>query len=59
MMLTLVVRGLLVVAALIAGWFIEKSSPDFGFLQMALALILVVLAILIALYLPSLFRRRP
>jgi FtsH-binding integral membrane protein len=41
----LIVRGLVIAAGSVAGWFAAKDSPRFGLMQMAAASILVVLVI--------------
>lgn len=41
-MVGLVVRFLLVVGGVIAGWFFEKDQPNFSVIQMAIAVLLLV-----------------
>jgi uncharacterized membrane protein YeaQ/YmgE (transglycosylase-associated protein family) len=37
-MLGWIVRGLLIVAGFVASWFMAKDAPQFGLMQMAVAL---------------------
>jgi hypothetical protein len=41
-MLGWIARGLLIAAGVVASWFVAKDAPQFGIMQMAVALILVV-----------------
>jgi hypothetical protein len=41
-MLGWVARGLLIVAGFVASWFVAKDAPQFGVMQMAVALILFI-----------------
>jgi hypothetical protein len=44
-MLGWVARGLLIVAGFVASWLVAKDAPQFGLMQMAVAIILVVLVV--------------
>ena len=41
-MLGWVARGLLIVAGFVVSWFVAKDAPQFGVMQMAVALILFI-----------------
>jgi len=43
-MITFLARALLAVAAMVASWFVETSSPQFGLIQIAIGLLLLVFA---------------
>jgi hypothetical protein len=43
-MLGWIVRGFVIAAGFVASWFVAKDSPQFDIMQMAMALILVVLS---------------
>jgi hypothetical protein len=46
-------RGLLIVAGLVASWFVAKDAPQFGLLQMAVGLILLVLVVAVVAFSPE------
>jgi uncharacterized membrane protein YphA (DoxX/SURF4 family) len=52
-MLSWVVRLLLIVASFIASWFVAKDAPQFGVMQMAVALILMVLVVAVVAFWPE------
>ncbi len=52
-MLNLIVRGLLLVAAVIAGWLVARDAPNFGVVQMAIALLLFVAVLFVFALWPS------
>ena len=52
-MLGWVARGLLIVAGFVVSWFVAKDAPQFGVMQMAVALILVVLVIAVLAFWPE------
>ena len=52
-MLGWIVRGLLIVAGFIASWVVAKDAPQFGLVQMAVGLFLVVLVVAILAFWPE------
>ena len=52
-MLGWIVRVLLIAAGVVASWLVAKDSPQFGVMQMAVALILVVLVIAVLAFWPE------
>lgn len=52
-MLNWVVRGLLIVAGVITGWFTAKDAPNFGVVQMVVALLLLVLIVAVVAFWPD------
>ena len=42
MLLSWIFRGFLIAAGFVASWFVAKDAPQFGIMQMAVVLILVV-----------------
>jgi hypothetical protein len=53
MMINWIVRGLLIVAGVITGWFIAKDAPNFGVIQMMVALLLLTLTVAIIAFWPA------
>ena len=37
-----ILRGILIVAGVVASWFVTRDSPQFGVMQMAVVLLLIV-----------------
>ena len=56
-MLGWIVRGLLVVAGFVASWFMAKDAPQFGLLQMAVGLFLVILVVAVLAFWPERWTR--
>jgi hypothetical protein len=52
-MLGWIVGVLLIAAGVVASWLVAKDSPQFGMMQMAVALILVVLVIAVLAFWPE------
>ena len=52
-MLGWLVRGLLITAGFIASWFVANDAPQFVLLQMAIAVMLVVLLVWILAFWPE------
>jgi len=48
-----VVRGLLIVAGFLASWFVAKDAPQFGLMQMAVSLLLLVLVLWVLAFWPE------
>jgi len=48
-----VVRGLLIVAGFVASWFVAKDAPQFGLMQMAVSLLLLVLVLWVLAFWPE------
>jgi hypothetical protein len=43
-MFSLILRGFLIAAGFVASWFVPKDAPQFGIMQMAVALIVIVVS---------------
>jgi hypothetical protein len=52
-MLGWIVRGLLIVAGFVASWFVAREAPQFGLVQMAVGLLLLVLVVAIIAFWPE------
>ena len=52
-MLGWIVRGLLIVAGFVASWFMAKDAPQFGVMQMAVAIMLFVLVVFVVAFWPD------
>jgi hypothetical protein len=52
-MLGWIARVLLIAAGVVASWFVAKDSPQFGIMQMAVALVLVVLIVWVLAFWPE------
>jgi hypothetical protein len=48
-----IVRGALIVAGVVAGWFVSKDSPNFSLLQGVTALVVIVLVVAVLAFWPS------
>jgi len=48
-----IVRGLLIVAGFVASWLVAKDSPQFGIMQMAVTLVLVILVVWVLAFWPE------
>ena len=48
-----IVRGLLIVASFVASWLVAKDSPQFGIMQMAVTLVLVILVVWVLAFWPE------
>jgi hypothetical protein len=46
-------RGLLIVAGFVTSWFVTKDTPQFGLMQMAVALMLFVLVVFVLAFWPE------
>lgn len=53
-MLTWLVRIVLALSGVVAGWFVARESPNFSLVQMAASLLLITIVIAVATFLPSL-----
>ncbi len=51
-MLGLIVRGLLIIAASIAGWLVAADATNFGVVQMVIAVLLFVLFVFVLAFWP-------
>ncbi|MBA1159154.1 MULTISPECIES: hypothetical protein [Microvirga] len=58
-MLNWVVRGLLIVAGVVTGWFVAKDATNFGVIQMMVALLLLTLIIAVIAFWPDHWKIRP
>ena len=56
-MLILIFRGFLIAVGFVASWFVAKDAPQFGVMQMAVALILVVLVVAVLAFWPERWTR--
>jgi len=52
-MLGWVARGLLIVAGFVASWVVARDAPQFGIMQMAVALFLFVLVVWVLAFWPE------
>jgi predicted signal transduction protein with EAL and GGDEF domain len=52
-MLGWVARGLLIVAGFVVSWFVAKDAPQFGVMQMAVALILFIFIVAVLAFWPE------
>lgn len=52
-MIALIVRVLLLIGGAIAGWFFEEDAPNFGVIQMAIAVLLLVFFIFVIAFWPK------
>jgi uncharacterized membrane protein YoaK (UPF0700 family) len=52
-MLSWIFRGILIVVGFVASWFVAKDAPQFGVMQMAVALILLVLVVAVLAFWPE------
>jgi len=48
-----IVRGFVIVAGFVASWLVAKDSPQFGVMQMGVALFLVVLLVAVLAFWPE------
>lgn len=48
-----IVRGLLVVSGSVTGWFVAADAPNFGVVQMMVALILIALIVFVLAFWPA------
>jgi hypothetical protein len=55
-MLSWVVRGLLVLAGIIAGWFVSPNTHEFQIVSFVVSLFLVTLFVAAAAYYPTILR---
>ena len=46
-------RGLLIVAGIVTGWFMAKDAPQFGLMQMVVALMLIELVVFVLAFWPE------
>jgi hypothetical protein len=52
-MLSWIFRGFLIVVGFVTSWFVAKDAPQFGVMQMAVALILLVLVVAVLAFWPE------
>ena len=52
-MISWLVRGALIVAGVVAGWFVSKNSPNFSLIQGMTALLVIVFAVGVLAFWPS------
>lgn len=52
-MINWLVRGLLIVAGVVTGWFLAKDAPNFGVIQMVVALLLLTLIVAVIAFWPD------
>ena len=48
-----IARGLLIVAGFVASWFVAKDAPQFGLVQMAIGLLLLILVVCVLAFWPQ------
>ena len=56
-MLSLIFRGFLIAVGFVASWFVAKDAPQFGVMQMAVALILVIVIVAVLAFWPERWSR--
>ena len=52
-MLSLIFRGFLIAVGFVASWFVAKDAPQFGVMQMAVALILFIFIVAVLAFWPE------
>jgi hypothetical protein len=52
-MLNWILRGILIVAGVVASWFVTRDSPQFGIMQIAVVLLLIVFIVAILAFWPE------
>ena len=52
-MFSLIFRGLLIAVGFVTSWFMAKDAPQFGVMQMAVALILFVFVVAVLAFWPE------
>ena len=52
-MLILIFRGFLIAVGFVASWFVAKDAPQFGVMQMAVALILFIFIVAVLAFWPE------
>jgi hypothetical protein len=52
-MIALVFRGFLILVGFIASWFVTKDAPQFGIMEMAVALIQIVVIVAVLAFWPE------
>ena len=52
-MLHWLIRGLLIVAGVVTGWFVAGDAPNFGIVQVMVALMLITLAVAAVAFWPA------
>ena len=52
-MLGWIIRGFVIVAGFVASWVVAKDAPQFGIMQMAVTLFLVVLVVAVLAFWPE------
>jgi hypothetical protein len=57
-MLVWTVRGFVIAVGIVTSWFMTKDSPQFGIMEIAVALFLVVLAVAVLAFWPERWRDR-
>ena len=58
-MLNWLVRGLLMIAGVVTGWFVAKEAPNFGVIQMMTALLLLTLFVAVVAFWPARWTIKP
>lgn len=53
-----IARGLLIAAGVVTGWFVAKDAPNFGVVQMMVALLLLTLIVAIIAFWPDRWRMK-
>ncbi len=57
-MLGWIVRGSLIAAGVVTGWFVAKDAPNFGVVQMMVALLLLTLVVAVIAFWPDRWKIR-
>jgi hypothetical protein len=48
-----IVRGLLAAGGILAGWFVTRNAPNFGVIQMVMALLLLTFVVAVIAFWPQ------
>ena len=52
-MLGWIIRGFVIVAGFVASWFVAKDAPQFGIMQMAVGLLLMMFVVAVLAFWPE------
>lgn len=53
-----ILRGIVTIAGVVASWFITRDAPQFGVMQMAVVLLLIVFIVAVVAFWPEGWRDR-
>jgi hypothetical protein len=52
-MVSLIVRGLLIISGTVTGWFVSKDAPNFSFIQGMASLLVIAVIVFVLAYWPA------